>query len=609
MLDSSNFINSLDKIDSLIKLLKYRAQQKPEKIVYRFLLNGESETCSLTYQQLDIQAQAIAAQLQRMGVSGKCALLLYAPGLEFISAFFGCLYAGVIAVPAYPPRENQNLTRLLTIAKDSQAAIVLTTASLLPNIKKRWVENLEMPPISWLATDSIEQSQESCCSEPLITSDTLAFLQYTSGSTGQPKGVMVSHQNLLHNSELIEQRFENTSNSIIVSWLPPYHDMGLIGGILQPLYVGASMILMPPVAFLQKPFRWLQTISQYKATTSGAPNFAYEMCVRRISPEQQETLDLSCWEVAFNGAEPIRFEVLEQFVEKFASCGFRANAFYPCYGMAEATLLVTGGAKAEAPIIKTVMASELEQNRIVTTSESQKYSRTIVSCGRSCYDQKVIIVDPEFLTELPAGKVGEIWVAGASVTSGYWNQPEKTQQSFRAYLTDTKEGPFLRTGDLGFMENGELFVTGRLKNVIIIRGRNHYAQDIEKTVEESDPFIRPYCSAAFAVEIEGVERLVVVAEVERRYKRRQLGGKFSGVERRQVDIEANFDLETDKQFDQETVVSNIQEAVTREHGLQIYSILLLKTGSIPKTSSGKIQHYACRAGFLDGTLNILTTGS
>lgn len=583
IVDLNSSIKSLHKIDSLINLLQYRARQQPEKVAYKFLSNGETETSRLTYKDLDIQARAIAVQLQSMGVSGERALLLYSPGLEFISAFFGCLYAGFIAVPAYPPRANQNLLRLLTVVKDAQATIALTTTSLLPNLKKRWIESLEMSPISWLATDSIEVEQAPYWEEPLVTRDTLAFLQYTSGSTGKPKGVMVSHQNILHNSWIIEQYFENKPNNFGVSWLPPYHDMGLIGGILQPLYVGAPMVIMPPIAFLQKPFRWLQTICQYKATTSGAPNFAYEMCVHKISPEQQATLDLSSWEIAFNGAEPIRSEILEQFVQKFASSGFRANAFYPCYGMAEATLLITGGAKAEPFITKTVQASELSQNRVVT-AKTLYDSRTIVSCGRSCYGQKVIIVDPEFLTEAPKGKVGEIWVAGASIASGYWNQPQQTQQSFQAYLMDTGEGPFLRTGDLGFIENGELFVTGRLKNVIIIRGRNYYAQDIEKTVEESDAFLRPLCSAAFSVEIDGIERLVIVAEVERGYLGRQ-------------------------SFDVQTVVGNIQEAVTREHGLQIYSILLLKTGSIPKTSSGKIQHYACRAGFLDGTLNIVEVGN
>ncbi len=564
---------------SLIELLHNKAQQQPEQTAYKFLLNGETESSNLTYLQLDRQAKAIASKLLEVTQPGDRALLLYPSSLEFIAAFFGCLYAKVIAVPAYPPKANQNLLRLLAIVADATASVALTTTSLLSNLQRRWAENLEMPSLPWLATDSINSDRAECWQEQLVTSDTLAFLQYTSGSTGNPKGVMISHGNLLHNECMIEKALGHNQKTITVGWLPLFHDMGLVGNVLQPLYLGRPCILMSPVDFLQKPYRWLDAISRYKATTSGGPNFAYDLCVRKITPEQRATLDLSSWNQAFTGAEPIRAETLEAFAHTFAECGFRREAFYPCYGMAEATLFVTGGIKTEPPIIQTVDAQALAQNRVVTASLSVN-AKDIVGCGRSWFEQKVVIVDPESLRECPSGQVGEIWISGPSVAGGYWNRPEETEKTFKAYLADTREGPFLRTGDLGFLKHGELFVTGRLKDMMIIRGGNYYPQDIEATVEQSYPSLRPSCSAAFSVEVTGEERLVVVAEVERRYLRDSLNVK-------------------------EAVLA-IRQAVSEQHGLQVYAVLLLKTGTIPKTSSGKIQRHACRNGFLNGTLDVVT---
>jgi acyl-CoA synthetase (AMP-forming)/AMP-acid ligase II len=598
------------KFSTLLELLISRAQNQPDKVAYTFLQDGETEAGKLTYKELDQQARAIAHQLQSLNATGSRALLLYPSGLEFIAAFFGCLYAGVVAVPAYPPRRNQNMSRLQAIIADAQATVALTTASLLGNIEERFAETPELSELRWLATDSIASDLATAWQEPEVNSDTLAFLQYTSGSTGTPKGVMVSHGNLLHNCSMIQKCFADTPNSRGVSWLPPYHDMGLIGGVLQPLYVGASMILMSPVAFLQKPFRWLQAISDFKATTSGGPNFAYELCVRRVTPEQRASLDLSSWELAFTGAEPVRAETLEQFAATFESCGFRNEAFLPCYGMAETTLLVSGGVKTDSPIIRQVNGAALEQNRVVTVANAQEGTRTLVGCGQSWLDQTIVIVDPESLTLCPADKVGEIWVSGSSIAQGYWNRPEETKQAFHAYLADTgvsversvpensaaaskelavatqgssgatgqSSGPFLRTGDLGFLQDGELFITGRIKDVIIIRGQNHYPQDIELTVEKSHPALRPGCGAAFAVEVKGSERLVVVQEVERTYLRK---------------------------LDVNEVVGSIRQAVAAEHALQVYATVLVKTGSIPKTSSGKIQRHACRSGFLAGSLSVV----
>lgn len=577
------------EVSSLVDLLSYRAQNHSASTAYTFLQDGETEAGSVTYEELDTQARAIASQLQSLVAAGSRALLLYPPGLDFIAAFFGCLYAGVVAVPAYPPRRNQNMSRLQAIVADAQATVALTTRFLLDNIEGRFDENAELTNLRWLATDNIANDLATGWQEPQLSSHTLAFLQYTSGSTGTPKGVMVSHGNLLHNSALIHQCFAHTPNSQGVIWLPLYHDMGLIGGVLQPLFGGFPVTLMSPVDFLQKPLRWLQAISHYKATTSGGPNFAYDLCVSKIKPEQLESLDLSSWEVAFTGAEPVRAKTLEQFAATFEPCGFRREAFLPCYGMAETTLIVSGGLKTALPIIRQVEGTALEQNRVVTVSHEWEDTRAIVGCGHSWLEQKIAIVDPESLTPCSPNQVGEIWVSGPSVAQGYWNRAEETKQTFHAYLANTgvseassavgqSLGPFLRTGDLGFLQDGELFITGRIKDLMIIRGQNHYPQDVELTVEQSHPALRAGCGAAFTVDVKGQERLVVVQEVERSYLRK---------------LNVN------------EVIGNIRQAVAAQHALQIYATVLVKTGSIPKTSSGKIQRHACRAGFLTGSLNVV----
>ena len=564
---------------TLIELLGERTQIEPEKVAYKFLHRGENEAYSLTYKELDEQAKAIATYLQSLNVIGERALLLYPPGIEFIAAFFGCLYAGVIAVPAYPPRRNQKMIRLEAIVKDAEAKVVLTTASLLSKVESRLVDNPHLKALHWLATDEVE-SESASWQPPKVDSETIAFLQYTSGSTGTPKGVTINHANLLHNQRMIKQAFGHTPDTTVVGWLPLFHDMGLIGNVLQPLYLGRTCILMSPADFLQKPFRWLQAISRYQATTSGGPNFAYDLCVRRTTPEQRASLDLSNWQVAFTGAEPVRAETIEQFTEAFEPYGFNSQAFYPCYGMAETTLFVTGGLKTDYPAVKSVDATALEQNKIEAVRKGNG-ERRIVSCGKTWLEQSVAIADPETLTRVDDGCVGEIWVKGESVAQGYWNQPEKTEETFKACLAD-REGPFLRTGDLGFIQDDELYVTGRLKDVIIVRGQNHYPQDIELTVEKSHPALRAGCGAAFTVEVKNSERLVIVQEVERSYLRK---------------------LDTPK------VVDSIRQAVTAEHSLQPYATVLIKTGSIPKTSSGKVKRYACRSGFLEGSLNVVNDWS
>ncbi|MEB3232451.1 MAG: SDR family NAD(P)-dependent oxidoreductase, partial [Leptolyngbyaceae bacterium] len=591
----------MHEFSNLVDLLRHRVQSNPDKTAFTFLRDGEVESEVLSYKELDRRAQAIATQLQAMGASGQRALLLYAPDLSFITAFLGCLYAGVLAVPAYPPRPNQTIHRLRAMMTDAGATIALTTEPLLSSFGKILAANPDFAQLQWLTTDGSTGDQaadwhhgNSRSGFLPITSDTLAFLQYTSGSTGLPKGVMVSHGNLLHNARAIHERFGDTAQTIGVSWLPPYHDMGLIGGILQPIYLNIPSVLMAPVSFLQRPLRWLQAISQYRGTTSGGPNFAYDLCVRQITPEQRDGLDLSSWTLAFSGAEPVRAETLRQFTEYFAPCGFRPEAFYPCYGMAEATLFITGGDRTQPPATLTLNSTDLEQNRGIPVAESANGKpshssplsehgmggdrRQLVSCGISAANQQVRVVNPTTLMPCTDGEVGEIWAAGANIAQGYWNRPQQSQETFQARMAPTGEGPFLRTGDLGFLRNGELFVTGRLKDLIVIRGLNHYPQDIEATVGDAHEQLRSGQGAAFSVDVDNEERLVIVQEVERTALRR---------------------LRTDE------IVTAIKQAIAQTHTLQVYAILLLKTGSIPKTSSGKIQRHACKQGFQAQTLTVV----
>jgi 8-amino-7-oxononanoate synthase len=576
---SKNLSNLTGEANTLVKLLSRRALHQPDQRIYTFLVDGEKEEAHLTYRELDQQARRIGAWLQHLGAVGERALLLYPPGLEYIAAFFGCLYGGAIAVPAYPPRLNRPTPRLQAIVADAQATVALTTPAILSNIERRFEHAPELEALRWLVIDDIPAGVEVDWQEPTLTSESSAFLQYTSGSTSAPKGVMLSHSNLMHNLSLIYHGFDIDSESTGVFWLPTYHDMGLIGGILEPMYVSRPATLISPIAFLQHPARWLQAITRYKGTISGAPNFAYDLCVEKITPDQQTTLDLSSWKLAFCGAEPVRPETQDRFARTFEPFGFRREAFYPCYGLAEATLFVSGGlGPSREPVVQTVQRAALEQNQVVKASPGDKDTQTFVGCGQALLDQKVVIVHPETLTRCQPDEVGEIWVSGPSIAQGYWNRAEETRQTFQAYLADTGEGPFLRTGDLGFLQDGELFVTGRLKDLIIIRGRNHYPQDIELTVEQSHPALRPGCGAAFSIEVVDEERLVLVQEIKRNYLRR---------------------------LDIDEVMTAIHQAVAENHELQPYAVVLIKTGSIPKTSSGKIQRHACRAGFLAGDLKVV----
>ncbi len=586
--------------ESLVAVLRARAAAEPDRRLYTFLADGEREDERLTAAELDRKARAIGAALQQAGLAGQRALLLYPPGLEFVAAFLGCLYGGVAAVPAYPPRSNRNLPRLLAIARDARPALALTTADLAAKLGGLAAAVPELEAVRFLPTDGLDLAAAEGWRDPGSGRDTLAFLQYTSGSTATPKGVMITHGNLLHNEEMIRQAFGQSERSVIVGWLPLYHDMGLIGNVLQPLFLGAPCVLMSPLAFLQRPKRWLAAISRYRATTSGGPNFAYDLCVRKIAPHEREDLDLSSWDLAFNGAEPVREETLSRFAEAFAPAGFRRQAFYPCYGLAEATLFVAGpgrdesGATRGAGVAGSFDATALENGSAEPRPAGSPGSRSLVACGRAWSGQEIAIVDPESALRLADGRVGEIWVRGESVARGYWRNTEATAAAFGARLAsdtggtgdtgDTGEagGAWLRTGDLGFVEpgSGDLYVTGRLKDLVIVRGRNLYPQDIELTAERSHPALRAGCGAAFAAERDGEERLVIVQEVE-------------------------VPEGSPGEVDVAPIAEAVRRAVAEEHEVQVDRVVLIRPRTIPKTSSGKIQRHAARHALLSGTLEIV----
>ncbi|UCJ13788.1 MAG: aminotransferase class I/II-fold pyridoxal phosphate-dependent enzyme [Phormidium sp. PBR-2020] len=584
--NSNTFCSNLDlEFATLVDILEFRAREQPKQTAFTFLVDGEAETNTVNYEELNLRSKVIAAHLQKYASPGERALLLYPSSLEFIEAFLGCLYAKVIAIPVYPPKRNQKISRLEAIIDDSDAKVVLTLESRIGSIQKHFDKSPKLTQIACIATNKIKNEEVLSWKSPDFDLSTIAFLQYTSGSTGNPKGVVVDHANLLHNLNYIQTAFQLTSETVSVSWLPVFHDMGLIDGILEPIYTGFHGVLMSPETFVSKPIRWLKAISKYRATHCGSPNFGYALCLEKISSDERNSLDLGSWVTAYNGAELIRFEVLKRFAEFFKPCNFKFEFFYPCYGMAETTLMVSGGLVRDRPPCVTLQNDDLKQNRVViapANSTNSTNTSHFVGCGRAWLDTQIVIVDPETFKQVSSDRIGEIWVKSPSVARGYWNQPEKTKETFEAYLQDTKEGPFLRTGDLGFIKFNELFITGRIKDLIVIRGRNYYPQDIEFTVEKCHVSLRGNSGAAFAVEIDGEEKLIVIQEVKREYIRKI---KIDEVKR------------------------HIRRAVSTEHEIQVYDIVLIKTASIAKTSSGKIQRSLCKQKYLASELSEIQTKS
>ena len=537
-------------------LLARTARRQPERTAFDFLADGERPTGGLSYAQLDLKARAIGSRLHELGLAGQRALLLYPPGVEYVAAFFGCLYAGAVAVPAYPPtRRPRSLERILGIIADCGATTALTTAEFAARLGEGMAS---AAGLRVLATDTVPDGYADGWADPGSAADTPAFVQYTSGSTGTPRGVVLTHGNLLANAGVTQRLFGTSEETRVVSWLPMYHDMGLIGSVLGTVYCGGSCTLMSPTAFVQRPARWLEAISSTAATASGAPDFAYQLCVERVSAEERAALDLSSWEVAFDGAEPIRPQTLRRFAETFAECGFRAEALTPCYGLAEATLLVSSKVRGSAGSVD---------------PSPPGGAGPVVSCGTVPNEHRVRIADPASGRIRPDGEVGEVWVASPGVAEGYHGRPEESEAVFRAVLEGDPDTRYLRTGDLGYLRDGELYIAGRLKDLVIVRGRNHYPQDIEETAEQSHRALSRGGGAAFAVTVDGAEELVVVHEVDRSYD-----------------------------GDLGEAAEAVGAAVASAHGVRPHAVVLIRTGGLPRTSSGKVQRRTCREDLLAGAL-------
>jgi acyl-CoA synthetase (AMP-forming)/AMP-acid ligase II len=546
----------------LPEVLQNRAAVEPAKRAYAFLDESGDEKAALTYGDLHSRALAVAKRLVQHCEPGDRALLVFPQSLDFIAAYFGCLYAQVIAVPVNPPRRNKVQDATRSIVRNCEPSAVLTVSPMLEATR----ESLEplCGPLHWLEVDQVTDAADTSFEPRPCSADSLAFLQYTSGSTSDPKGVMVSHGNLAANEEMIRRAFGHDQHSTVVGWAPFFHDQGLIGNVLQPLYVGATSILMSPMAFIRRPLLWLSTISRYRAHTSGGPNFAFDACVAQAAKGNVPDLDLSCWKVAFNGAEPIRPETLRRFSESFAPFGFSEEALYPCYGLAEATLLVTGSQKGRGPRTVEADVDELSHRRFARASSG----RTLAGSGVVVPGEKLRIVDPETGHVCAANQVGEIWVTGDNVAQGYWRRPEATADTFH---TDG-ERTSLRTGDLGVVVDDELYIVGRLKDLVIIRGRNYYPQDIEQTAQSSHPALKPGGCAAFSVPGPNGDKLIVVQELKREHR---------------------------WQADVLDVAASIRAGITQEHEIAVSDLVLIMPGQLQKTSSGKIMRAAARKRYLE----------
>lgn len=587
----------LKSYKSLVHMLRCQAAQLADTPAFTFLTFEKSEIPeenSITYRELDQTAKKLAGLFQAENAKNKRALLLYPPGIEYITAFFGCLYANVLPVPAYPPISPKFLSRLVSIIKDSQADYALTSGFMAGMVTGQLSE-AGLSSVKIFATDVLTnmpcEEIESEWKDLEADEKQIAFLQYTSGSTSDPKGVILTHGNLLHNMWYGTRRVRGMASIRGVSWLPPYHDMGLIGSILQSVYVGATTFFMSPIDFLLRPLRWLEAITRYRAIVSGGPNFAFELCVKKAGESEMEKLDLSSWQHAVVGAEPVRHETIDQFSSKFRPCGFNRHAFLPSYGLAESTLMVTGDIDPEVghdanntdPLLCRFNASALEKG-IVKFETADHSGRVLVGCGRSISDQEMTIADPETQTTCGENRVGEIWIRSKSVATGYWNKPEATEEIFNAYLKDTGEGPFLKTGDLGFIFKNQLFVTGRQKDLIIVRGRNIYPQDMELSMERTHEAIRKGCGAAFSISVDGREKIVLVQEIKKTFLNTQ-GDLISGLLK--------------------DVALKIKQTVSYEYDVDIHAIIFIRHNSLPKTSSGKIQRNACRNFFLKNGLSVV----
>lgn len=584
-----------DAMDTITARLLSHARTMPDQVAYTFL-RDDGKIDTIAYGALARRATALAGHLASQAPQGERVLLLYPAGLEFITAYFGCLLAGMIAVPATIPHKTRASRRLQALLADANPALILTRSDCAASIHAS-LALIDASNHTCLATDTLQLDAADAepASLPVITPAMTAFLQYTSGSTALPKGVDVTHENIATNAEAIRVGFGFAPDSVMVSWLPLFHDMGLIGSVVAPMYVGFHAVLMAPAAFLKHPVMWLEAITRYRGTCAGAPNFGWDYCAKKISTAAKETLDLSSLTVAYNGSEPVRSSTLRAFVDAFAACGMRADALFPCYGMAETTLFISGGPVERAPLIRTVSKSMLEGNQIRDADPGSADARDIVSSGIVSSMNQVRIVDPESLRPSGPHRVGEVWVRGPSVARGYWQKPAETEAAFGNYMAPDKEGPFLRTGDLGFMKDGELFITGRLKDLVIVNGRNVYPQDVEEVIERAIDFIEPNMCAAFSVDIDGQERLAIVAEADRALVRAVRHASAADKLHARDDVLVRI----------EATARNICMLIGQQFDVSVSSLVFVKPGSFPRTTSGKVQRSRCRELALRGELDVV----
>ncbi|KGE17189.1 fatty acyl-AMP ligase [Paenibacillus wynnii] len=558
----------IHELKTVVDLLNERSQSTPDRIAFTFK-DGDNVS-QLTYRELAVRSKMIAASIMMITKPGDRVALLHASGLEFIVSFFACLYSRTVVVPLEIPKPSESLARPQHAVRVTGAQVILTSRKVLDYITTLLDEEDDLSLLHWVTVDELNEipyiSQEA-------DKHAAAFIQFTSGTTSQSKGVILTHDNLLHNVENVSRKFALSAQDEAVIWLPLYHNLGLIGGVLAPLYAGFPVHLVSPQEILRRPALWLEMITEKKATVSGAPNFAFDLCLAHVKPEDCAKIDLSSWEIAFCGGESVRSRTVEGFVRKYAPYGFQRSTFYPCYGLAESTLIVSGGVRGCDPVILHCDPAHLEQNLVTEVMESPE-SRTLVSCGSPVSDQDIVVVDTGTLTELPENAIGEIWLRSRSIAKGYLNDKLRTDETFEHTLANG-DGGYMRTGDTGFLRDGYLYLVGRIKNLLIIRGKNFYANDLEAYIQSfHSGFL---AGAVFSMESEDEERVIVLQEMD---------GELTSSER-------------------ESMIRNIRQGLAGNYGFSPFDVVLVASNSLAKTVSGKVKHYDCKLAYLAGELSAL----
>jgi acyl-CoA synthetase (AMP-forming)/AMP-acid ligase II len=541
-------------VRNIVEILLHHAETAPQRPAYRFFQGSSLIPETLSFADVRQLACALAARLQSQGLTGCTALLVCKQQKHFVVAFYACLLAGVIAVPTAPPRRMSLRGRLDLLARDADVRVVISDVDdMLSNASEVVGRNAQLIDVRDCLAEGDCETLAASWRMPRLTQDSLAFLQYTSGSTGDPKGVMVGHGNLMQNCAVIQPAMDWNQDTSILTALPLFHDMGLVGGVLESMFIGCVANCMPPAEFVQYPERWLQLISMYGITVSGGPNFMYDLASRVVTDEQIDGCDLGGWRVAFCGAEPIRASTIQRFTDRFSTFGFRPQSFFPCYGMAEATLYISGVAMDSLPKV------------------DSRDGNAVVGCGRANADTEIVIVDAETHQRVADGTIGEIWVRGGSIAQGYWKRPDLSARVFGATIAGEDAPRYLRTGDLGYIKDGDLYVSGRLKDLIILYGKKYAPQDIENTAQNAHPALRVDASIAFGVSDAEKDRLVVVSELQREWLRRS--------------------------DEWPEIVSAVRRALSMHHGVNLDELVFIKPGALPRTSSGKVRRADARASY------------